>query len=358
MNIKEIEERSGLTRANIRYYEQEGLLAPARRENKYRDYSEEDLETLLRIALLRNLGFSLDEIRRLQSGELELAAAMRERSAALESEGQRLLAARNVCDAISREVTSYSALRPEDYLNGFEPDAAAKQRDVAEPHPWRRYFARGIDLVLVGLPVSFVQYVLLHRNYTTVSRWEDIICALIGIVWGIDIVRSDETPNVVAGHVLAGIGLVCASLVALVASVVRQIQNTYSEADRRFWPWLVIVMGTIDILWGLYLLIFQYGPVTIAPGFVLIGLGIVCYSILSKVLLLALVWRHPYPLAKRIPLIPVLTALTCLFIAAFLFEAATINPAYMVPARVMVGLGGICFTLFSIVSILESGTSS
>ena len=183
MNIKEIEERSGLTRANIRYYEQEGLLAPARRENKYRDYSEEDLETLLRIALLRNLGFSLDEIRRLQSGELELAAAMRERSAALESEGQRLLAARNVCDAISREVTSYSALRPEDYLNGFEPDVAAKQRDVAEPHPWRRYFARGIDLALVGLPVSFVQYVLLHRNYTTVSRWEDIVCALIG--WGL-----------------------------------------------------------------------------------------------------------------------------------------------------------------------------
>ena len=128
MNIKEIEERSGLTRANIRYYEQEGLLAPARRENKYRDYSEEDLETLLRIALLRNLGFSLDEIRRLQSGELELAAAMRERSVALEAEGQRLLAAKSVCDAILREVTSYSALRPEDYLNGFEPDAAVYQQ--------------------------------------------------------------------------------------------------------------------------------------------------------------------------------------------------------------------------------------
>ena len=60
---------------------------------------------------------------------------------------------------------------------------AAKQRDVAEPHPWRRYFARGIDLALVGLPVSFVQYVLLHRNYTTVSWWEDIVCALIG--WGL-----------------------------------------------------------------------------------------------------------------------------------------------------------------------------
>ncbi len=185
-----------------------------------------------------------------------------------------------------------------------------------------------------------------------------IICALIAILWGFDILRTAAAPHTVAGHVLTGIGLVCVSLVALVASVVRQIQNTYGEADRRLWPWLVIIMGTIDILWGLYLLLFHYSPVTVAPGFVLIGLGIVCYSILSKVLLLALVWRHPYPLANRIPLIPVMTALICLFIAAFLFEAAVTDPAYMVPARVMVGLGAICFTLFSIVSILESGTSS
>ena len=183
MNIKEIEERSGLTRANIRYYEQEGLLAPARRENKYRDYSEEDLETLLRIALLRNLGFSLDEIRRLQSGELELAAAMRERSAALETEGQRLLAARNVCDAISREVTSYSALQPETYLHSFEPDKTAERRDIAEPHPWRRYFARAIDLTIVGLMVSFVQFVLLHHNLVNISKVENVLCGLAG--WGL-----------------------------------------------------------------------------------------------------------------------------------------------------------------------------
>lgn len=183
MNSKEIEERSGLTRANIRYYEQEGLLAPARRENKYRDYSEEDLETLLRIALLRSLGFSLEEIRRLQSGEADFAAAMRERSAALESEGQRLLAARNVCDAISREVTSYSALRPEDYLNSFESDKTAERRDIVEPHPWRRYFARAIDLTLVGLMASFVQFVLLHHNLVNISKGENVLCGLAG--WGL-----------------------------------------------------------------------------------------------------------------------------------------------------------------------------
>jgi len=36
---------------------------------------------------------------------------------------------------------------------------------------------------------------------------------------------------------------------------------------------------------------------------------------------------------------------------------ASLHNAYFVPARVLAGLGGICFTLFSIVSILESGTS-
>ena len=64
-----------------------------------------------------------------------------------------------------------------------------------------------------------------------------------------------------------------------------------------------------------------------------------------------------FQLANRIPLIPVFTALACLFLSAFLFEMASLHNAYFVPARVLAGLGGICFTLFSIVSILESGTS-
>ena len=185
MNIKEIEERSGLTRANIRYYEQEGLLAPARRENKYRDYSEEDLETLLRIALLRSLGFSLDEIRRLQSGELELAAAMRERSAALESEGQRLLAAqkRMRCHfargdklfrlaagglpstALSRTRRRSSGTLPSRTRGGATLPAASTSRS------W-------------GFMVSFVQFVLLHHNLCEpFPKWENVLCGLAG--WGL-----------------------------------------------------------------------------------------------------------------------------------------------------------------------------
>ena len=68
MTSKEMEARSGVPRANIRYYEAEGLLAPARSGNGYRDYSEEDLRTLEKIKLLRRLSLDLDAIRRLQAG--------------------------------------------------------------------------------------------------------------------------------------------------------------------------------------------------------------------------------------------------------------------------------------------------
>ena len=182
MNIKEIEQRSGLTRANIRYYEQEGLLRPARQENKYRDYSEEDLETLLRIALLRSLGFSIDEIRRLQSGELALSEAMRSRSDALGAEGQRLLTAQSVCETISHEVTSYSALQPEQYLSALSGERKTPSEDVLETHSWRRFFARSMDTALCGLPVTFLLYVVL-RTVPGDSAWMDFLIGLVG--WGV-----------------------------------------------------------------------------------------------------------------------------------------------------------------------------
>lgn len=168
---------------------------------------------------------------------------------------------------------------------------------------------------------------------------------------------GNTSAHFTVGCVLGGIGLVCVSLVSLVASVLFQVRNTYDKRDRCFWPSLVIVAGSICILWGLAVLFFGPEQGRLTPGFVLIGLGIVCYSILSKVLLLSLVWRQSFPLANRIPLIPVFTALTCLFIGAFLFELSGVQPAFYIPARVLVGLGAVCFTLFSIVSILESGTS-
>ncbi|HET6389211.1 DUF2776 family protein [Hyphomicrobium sp.] len=184
-----------------------------------------------------------------------------------------------------------------------------------------------------------------------------VICAIVGFVLTYRLLMRGDQPGYVAGHVVFGLSAICLSLTALVATIVRQIRNEFTKGERMLWSWLVIVMGSINILLGIYVLISNDHAYRLAPGIVLIGLGLICFSILSKALLLALVWRRSFPLANRIPLLPVLTALTCLFAAAFLFEASDTNAAYFVPSRVMVGLGAVCFTLFSIVSILEAGTS-
>ena len=55
MNIREVEDLTGLVRANIRYYEDEGFFTPQRERNGYRNYSDEDIEVLKRIKLLRML---------------------------------------------------------------------------------------------------------------------------------------------------------------------------------------------------------------------------------------------------------------------------------------------------------------
>ena len=186
-----------------------------------------------------------------------------------------------------------------------------------------------------------------------------LLFSLTAWVWAIVLLsRSSEGAYFfVAGTVMGGLACICTSLIALVASIAKQIRNTYGESDRKNWPKLVLVMGTVAFIWGLVVILAMAGNVANTTGFIMMGLGLVCFSISSKVILLARVWKQSFALASRIPLIPVLTALLCLFLAAFLFEEGGYDNAFFVPARVLVGLGAICFCLFSIVSILESGTS-
>ena len=182
--------------------------------------------------------------------------------------------------------------------------------------------------------------------------------AAVAWVWCILLyVRGTLPAHIVAGSVMFGIACVCTSLIALVASIARQARGSYTMAEKGKWTGLVLTMGSLAFVLGL-ILIFAYWDHSINfVGFVLIGLALICWSISSKVILLAKIWHADFPLANRIPIIPVLTALACLFLAAFLYEEAAFQAKFFVPARVLSGFGAICFTLYSIVSILESGAS-
>ena len=91
MKINEVEQAVGITKKNIRFYEKEGLLHPARNtENGYRDYAKQDVEELKKIKLLRKLAIPLEEIRNLQSGRLMLEDGLRRHLVVLERDGGQM----------------------------------------------------------------------------------------------------------------------------------------------------------------------------------------------------------------------------------------------------------------------------
>lgn len=65
MNIGDAAARSGLPTKTIRYYEDIGLIKPARTGNGYRDFSDTDLHKLRFLGRARGLGFSIEDCRAL-----------------------------------------------------------------------------------------------------------------------------------------------------------------------------------------------------------------------------------------------------------------------------------------------------
>ncbi len=67
MNIGAASERSNLPAKTIRYYEEIALIKPARLDNGYREYSDNDLHRLRFLQRARSLGFTIEECRTLLS---------------------------------------------------------------------------------------------------------------------------------------------------------------------------------------------------------------------------------------------------------------------------------------------------
>lgn len=118
MTIKEVEERTGLPRSNVRFYEKEKLIEPSRNErNGYRDYSENDVENIKKIAYLRTLGISVEEIRSILSEKVTLREILERQKEALSDQMMDLNRARLLCEKmLDEENVSYEKLQVEQYV--------------------------------------------------------------------------------------------------------------------------------------------------------------------------------------------------------------------------------------------------
>ena len=119
MRIKDVETLVGITRKNIRFYEQERLLTPGRNsENSYREYSMADVERLKKIKLLRKLNMPISEIRDILEGRVSLPVAVRKHIAYLDGEIENVTKARDMCRRMAEDPAS--SLDVEAYLEKME----------------------------------------------------------------------------------------------------------------------------------------------------------------------------------------------------------------------------------------------
>lgn len=170
MTIKEVEELSNMTRANIRFYEKEGLITPQRDSNGYRNYTEQDVDILKRIRLLRTVHLGLEEIRSLSEKESELTDVLLIHLRTLKKEQKDLEQSKAICEQLCRDQAAYESFDAEHYFNllekapseipaELEADSLPKVRA-----PWKRYFARLIDETIYLIFWNLILALGFHMN--------------------------------------------------------------------------------------------------------------------------------------------------------------------------------------------------
>lgn len=161
MKIQDVELRTGLDRATIRFYEKEGLVIPSRLENGYRSYSENDVQLLLKIKLLRQLDVSLSKIKNLQQGRESFAAVLVRQIELLNQQIKSDTVAKQVCLTMQQDCAQYDTLNSAYYLEMLSSRHVVNKTEFnecvsIEHHPWRRFFARSIDNSLIAALLSFL----------------------------------------------------------------------------------------------------------------------------------------------------------------------------------------------------------
>ncbi len=191
MKISEIEIKTGMDRTNIRFYEREGLISPIRMENGYREFTEEDLETLLRIKLLRSIHVPLSEIKSLMDGEVSLTQILDQQMDVLGNEKEDIGFAQDICRMMKAEEASLLNLDAKKYLDQLDEKAVAtgteyffvKQDELPQVFsPWRRFFARTLDFSMYSFFMSFIQVIFLHRLITNQGILGTFIEGVVGLL--------------------------------------------------------------------------------------------------------------------------------------------------------------------------------
>lgn len=192
MRIKDVEKLTGLSAKSIRLYESKGLLTVDRNdENEYRAFTEENVEQLRLIRLLRYLDFSISEIGTLMdAGDAAVKEALAQKLALYDGQREGLEQKEQVCRALLKDFSRERAGEvAEEYLRLVElfDDEEYRQleRDLKDSaHPsfgmllvttliclgpvlnlWMACADQAWERLNLGIPLALLGTVLLTLNW-------------------------------------------------------------------------------------------------------------------------------------------------------------------------------------------------
>lgn len=160
MKIKHVEELVGITRKNIRFYEEQGLLSPNRAENGYREYHEPEIIRLKQIKLLRKLSLPIEEIRKAMAGEQSLEIILTRHLRELQRQRQSLDEMEGFSRHLIEEHASLDTLDVDaclEQMRGLEKEGArfmdVKKTDVHKKKKLGALIGGGSMILLMGLMI-------------------------------------------------------------------------------------------------------------------------------------------------------------------------------------------------------------
>ncbi|WP_028235202.1 MerR family transcriptional regulator [Pseudobutyrivibrio sp. MD2005] len=121
MKINQVEELVGITKKNIRFYEDQGLISPKRNsDNGYRDYSLQDVELLNKIKLLRRLDVPIEEIRKIENEEISMQNCLDRHISHFTHRQHEIDVMKEMCHQIIEANVSFKDLHADAYLDDMK----------------------------------------------------------------------------------------------------------------------------------------------------------------------------------------------------------------------------------------------
>ena len=243
MKIKEVCTKTGLTEKAVRYYVENGLCSPREyesRDRKYLDFTDDNIGELKDIAVMRKLGFSIEDIRMMKTDGRSIDDVM---SRYVRSLSEELDIKKRIFSALA--FRDYSDMHSIDELmptlsEVLRPDPAAPDFTKFEREP----FDDGRDSEasdfgakpnkLVKAEEIFITYSAVIGTLMAITTLPGIIMFIIAAL----ICRKVRADYVTLYEVLSGVGFL-ANSVAFIRSVasiggIAQLSEIFSSSVLRF----------------------------------------------------------------------------------------------------------------------------